>query len=532
MRSSADPRLRIVLIIAIASWAGFTLIRATGPDDLLSRDQVKMGGYVLDIVENDAWLWQQDHAANFASKPPLSQWLAAAATHAIGSFHRLTLTFPSWCSTLFTILILVGWVGREFGSAAALWVPLLLLVNQMGLRETLLARSDPLFQCTVVLLALAIWRCWVDGARAWPMALWGTAAVMTKGPLGWLMALAGLLAARWQPASNRRPVPWKSIAVALLASLVLPAIWLWSAQQSSGGLAVDKLIGNELIGHLFGAREEANQQSWSHHLLPIPWFLMRLAPAGLIAAFAAIRIIRNPASDEREQRAERFLLCWLLGGLVLLCIGTHHRFVHLLVVLPPAAMLASREVSRWCHPRRAPVYAIVALSSLLPLAAVYIDVIDIQQPRIMQTAELNDFCREVKKELAPGDALEFFAVDPATQVQLARHQPPLDERRIAEVLSREQQTFVIVGVETRFRSLASEQGIDLFEVRIRKPFGTDQLTLYSGQGRQPGAAATTDLTRNYSILTILTILTAACLFSALRFAASSLAASRSAPADL
>lgn len=364
------------------------------------------------------------------------------------------------------------------------------------------------------------------------MALWGTAAVMTKGPLGWLMALTGLLAARWQPAANRRPVPWKSIAVALLASLVLPAIWLWSAQQSSGGLAVDKLIGNELIGHLFGAREEANQQSWSHHLLPIPWFLMRLAPAGLIAAFAAIRIIRNPASDEREQRAERFLLCWLLGGLVLLCIGTHHRFVHLLVVLPPAAMLASREVSRWCHPRRAPVYAIVALSSLLPLAAVYIDVIDIQQPRIMQTAELNDFCREVKKELAPGDALEFFAVDPATQVQLARHQPPLDERRIAEVLTREQQTFVIVGVETRFRSLASEQGIDLFEVRIRKPFGTDQLTLYSGQGRQPGAAATTDLTRNYSILTILTILTAACLFSALRFAASSLAASRSAPADL
>jgi len=70
MRSSADPRIRIVLIIAIASWAGFTLVRATGPDDLLSRDQVKMGGYVLDIVENDAWLWQQDHAANFASKPP------------------------------------------------------------------------------------------------------------------------------------------------------------------------------------------------------------------------------------------------------------------------------------------------------------------------------------------------------------------------------------------------------------------------------------------------------------------------------
>jgi hypothetical protein len=218
--------------------------------------------------------------------------------------------------------------------------------------------------------------------------------------------------------------------------------------------------------------------------------------------------------------------------LLLLCIGSHHRFVHLLVVLPPAAMLASREVSRWCHPRRAPVYAIFALSSLLPIAAVYINVIDIHQARIVQTAELIDFCREVKKEMAPGDALEFFDVDPATQVKLSRHQPPLDERRISEVLSREQQTFVIVGDETRFRSLANKQGTDLFEVRIRKPFGTAQLTLYSGKGRQPGASSSPDLTRNYSILTMLTILTAIGLYSAVRFAASSLAASRSGNVDL
>ena len=40
------------------------------------------------------------------------------------------------------------------------------------------------------------------------LPIW-TADVMTKGPLGWLIAVAGLLAARWQPAANRRPVPWK-----------------------------------------------------------------------------------------------------------------------------------------------------------------------------------------------------------------------------------------------------------------------------------------------------------------------------------
>ena len=84
-----------ILLFAVAVWAGFLFVRATGPDDLYSRDQIKVAGYVLDIIENDSWLWQQDHNGNFASKPPLTQWLGAVATKAYGQFHRMTLTFPS-----------------------------------------------------------------------------------------------------------------------------------------------------------------------------------------------------------------------------------------------------------------------------------------------------------------------------------------------------------------------------------------------------------------------------------------------------
>ena len=143
-----------ILLFAVAVWAGFLFVRATGPDDLYGRDQIKVAGYVLDIIENDAWLWQQDHNGNFASKPPLTQWLSATATHAYGKFHRLTLTFPSWIATLITILLLVGWTAQQFGRQAAMWLPLLLLANTMGLRQILLARSDTLFQCSIVLLAL------------------------------------------------------------------------------------------------------------------------------------------------------------------------------------------------------------------------------------------------------------------------------------------------------------------------------------------------------------------------------------------
>ncbi|MDE0961289.1 MAG: hypothetical protein OSB09_10955 [Planctomycetota bacterium] len=524
-RSISTPQT--ILMLAIVTWAGFLLVRATGPDDLLGRDQVKLAGYQLDIIENDAWLWQQSPDGQFASKPPLTQWLGALASESVGIFHRLTYTFPSWWATLITMLILVGWVGREFGTAAAIWAPLLLLCHQLGLREILLARSDPLFQCTILLLALGVWRCWVDGAGPWPLVLAGTAALLTKGPLGWVMALMGLLAYRFDAPAERKKLPHRSIVVGLLGSLVIPVIWLAAAQHDSGGLAFDKLIQDELIDHSIGARLAPNQTSASHHLLPLAWFLARLAPTGLIAVVASIRLIRRPSTRQRERRAERFLFCWMIGGLLLLCLATHHRFVHLLVVLPPATMLAAREVSRWFSPQRNTVYAILALSSMLPISAAYLDAFDIQSPHIVRTAQLDDFCRQVEPHVGSDTQLEFFHAHPGTQVLLKRHRATLLEANIGERLSSETHSLVVVGDETLFRKRAREQGIEQFEVLVRAEFGADQLTLYSGRGRQPSDSPRSRRTPNYLFLTILTLVTSIGFYSALRFAASGVAGSRS-----
>ena len=517
MSSSAAPGHRIILLIALATWAGFFFVRATSPDDLLSRDQEKVGVYVLDIVENDHWLWQRDHDGQFASKPPLTQWVAALFTSATGQFHRLSLTFPSWFACLITVIIICAWTGREFGSAAALWAPLLLLANPMGIRAMLLARSDPLFQCTIVLLALAVWRCWIDGARAWPIALAGTAALMTKGPLALVIVLLGLLAAITLKKEERPPIPVRAIAIAMLLSLVVPALWLWAAQQNSGGQAVEKLLQQELFGHALGARMGANQQSWTHHLLPMGWYLSRLAPTGIIAIIAIIRMWLRPSHTQRERAAERFLLAWLLGGLLLLCIGTHHRFIHLLVILPPAAMLAAREVSGWLStPARGPMWAAIALSGVLPITAVYLDMIDISSPRIVRSRELREFALSVQEQVGPGARMEFFSTTAGVQVQLARHQPTLTQQDIGLTLSSNEAIYVIVEDEDRFRDLARKQGVSLFEVPLRRPFAGAHLALYASEGAA-GVQKIADGRRpNYVILTLLSLLTCVLLVFSVR----------------
>lgn len=527
------PSTRIILLIAIASWAGFFMVRATGPVDLMSRDQVKVAGYTLDIIENDAWLWQTDHNGNFASKPPLTQWLSAWFTKATGQYHRLTLTFPSWFACLISVLVICGWTAREFGPAAALWAPLILLANPMGIRAVLLARSDPLFLCTILILALCIWRCWIDGARSWPIAVAGTAAVLTKGPLALLIAPLGLLATFGEQKEHRQPMPVRAITIALLLSLVIPALWLFAADQSSAGLATEKLLKQELVGHAIGERVAENQQSWTHHLLPLPWFLSRLAPAGLIALIAIFRFLRKPPSQTREDRATRFLMTWLVGGLLILCLATHHRFIHLLIVLPPTTMLAAREVASWIsRPSRGPMWAAVALSGVLPITAVYLDMIDISSPRIVESRAVEEFAHSVQQEAGPGAQFEFYATPPAVQAQLGQHRQPLAEDRIGETLESSEAIYVIVEQEDGFRELASKQGITIFDVVLRRPFHDAHLALYGSKGTSGAERIADSHKPNYLLLTLLSLLTGGLLFVSVRYLAGSLISSTAATSNL
>lgn len=525
-----NPRLQSssILLFAVAVWAGFLFVRATGPDDLYGRDQIKVAGYVLDIVENDAWLWQQDHDGNFASKPPLTQWLGAVATKAYGQFHRLTLTFPSWLASLITIFLLVGWTAQQFGRIAAMWVPLLLLANNMGLRQILLARSDTLFQCSIVLLALGAWHAWIDRGK-WGWVFVGTlAALLTKGPLGVLIGLLGLIAVFLRRRSTEEEttseeeqptVPWKGIATAIVLACILPALWLYSANADSGGRAVEKLLHDELVAHAIGDRTAENQQVWWHHLLPIAWFLSRLAPAGWLALAALIRVVRKPEADRRKRNAEQFMACWLVGGLILLCMATHHRFVHLLAILPPTAVLAARQISTWwTSERRSWMWALVTCSSVLPLAAVYLDVIDFQSKDIVRTRESADFAEAVQIEAGRGARFEFYESHPGVQVHLGSHRPAVKINDLSATLESDEPIYLVTQKERDLKERAGRQGVRFFDVAVRSDYADGEIIMIASKGASGAPRASGHRFPNVGILTLLAVATAVTLYGCQKYA--------------
>ncbi|OUU20506.1 MAG: hypothetical protein CBC13_10525 [Planctomycetia bacterium TMED53] len=520
-----------ILLFAVAVWAGFLFVRATGPDDLYGRDQIKVAGYVLDIVENDAWLWQEDHEGNFASKPPLTQWLGALATEAYGKFHRLTLTFPSWLASLITIFLLVGWTAEQFGRTAAMWVPLMLLANNMGLRQILLARSDTLFQCSIVLLALGAWHAWIDRGKWGWIFVGSLAALMTKGPLGILIGLLGLFAVflrRREDSSEASrestpSLPWKGIALAIVLACILPAAWLYTANADSGGRAIEKLLHEELIAHSVGERTAENQQVWWHHLLPIAWFLSRLAPAGLFATAALIRIWRKPAVDHRQRNAELFLASWLIGGLFLLCLASHHRFVHLLAILPPAAVLAAQQISMWwSSERRSWMWALVTCSSILPLAAVYLDVIDYHSRDIVSTRESAIFTEAVIEEAGAGARFEFFRCHPGIQVHLASHRDSVAINDLSATLESESPLYLITAAEKELKERATLQGVQFFDIAVRSDFGDSEVILLASKGASGANRPISSRRPALMILTLLSITTAMATYGAHKYALSRL----------
>lgn len=342
--TNSSPSALAVVLLAALSWLGIVAARATAPNDLSTRDQERVGTYVLDIHENGSWLAQRDTWGNIASKPPLPNWIAAVPAFIEQRVTRFGLGVPGILASFVTLMALLLATARFAGRRAALWVAPLYLLSQLGLRQVFLVRSDPVFQCTIVLGSLALFRSWTTG-RGW---IWFwlamAASALTKGPLGLGITAGGLLAAvfewrRGTPCGLRGRI-WPGA----LVFLAIPLGWFLLADRALDGAVYDKLIGDELVGHAVGKGERV---PFERPLHPWAWFITRAAPVSLLSFWAIAQLVRRPSADDYTRRFERFLGCWILVLLVLLSIAGNKRFVHLLPILPPSAMLGARLIDRW-----------------------------------------------------------------------------------------------------------------------------------------------------------------------------------------
>lgn len=385
--SGLHLKIEHVLALVAVVWAIVFFIRLSAPSDLMDNDQEKPSAYTLDILENGQWLCQREMNHSITSKPPVFAWWAALSSLAFERINRFSLCWPNAMSLLLVSWALAAVGAKRYGLWAGLAAALVFLVSPTGFKMILLVRSDTVFAAATIAAAACAYLAAVHG-RSW-LWFWIAAALstLTKGPLGLLLALGGLLALFWR----KRPVRWRGFASGLLLYFILCLGWFALAYLAEGEALTRKMIFRELVYHTTTSHSGSSiGEGWYKHLL---YFTLRFLPWSLIAWFAFWKTWRRPALDESTGLFEGYWLSYFFFGIVVFSLAPHQRADHLFPLLPVAALFVGRELGAWLE-RKSGQGALIAVSVFLALSlglsAVYYHFIDIrdihEKGRIVQTA--------------------------------------------------------------------------------------------------------------------------------------------------
>ena len=441
----------IGLGVVLAIYASLACIRLFTPDDLGVRDQERPASYIADIVQNGNWICPRDASGGISSKPPMHPWIGAVASHAMGGLVRPAWMFPSLLSMLVAVLTVYIVGRRRLGWEVALLAATTFLLCHIGPKMVGIVRTDALFGCVILLNALAALRVWETG-RGWTL-FWAIALVntMTKGPLGVILAFVPLLAVWWERGSGH-PSPFKrAMLPGMFVWATLSIGWLLSAWWALGDEVIREIIGRELFRH--AVLGDGGELAITRFYQAPFYLLTRYAPWSFFTIAAIIRVIRRPASDPSRRRFDRFLVCWILGGVVVFSLVGHQRSNLIFPLVAPSAWLAGTVLAdmRWIRgPRRALATACVLAVTLIPILGAVYSLLYPRDPDVRLGLGSKKIAQGLRTDVGPEFPYLHAGAPLGLQLHMGIWRPYGTEEIACELLGGPHPFFAAVGYKDRF----------------------------------------------------------------------------------
>jgi 4-amino-4-deoxy-L-arabinose transferase-like glycosyltransferase len=353
-----DRRTLWVVAALIVVWFAI----ANLPWQLDDYDQAKQAFTSFEMVKEGHWLYQHTPHERVATKPPLVGWMSAAL-FAVTRSWEIAWRLPSLVAALALAFVLFRAAKDAYGKVAAVIAVGAFGLNLLSPRLATLVRTDMPLALVIFLIGLLIWQRvrhedeWKLRDQAYVFVLL-TAAMLIKGPIVYAFLLPGIGVFQLHRRMTRPPGAPKTNSGSAwpgwwpwLASLAIFLIWVGGGIRFQPGF-YDEVVMREFVGR-FGETIHRPQPL----LFYLPHLLHKFAPWSVLMIGSAAVGLRSQnwrlRSVFREMSPETFwLLCWSVGGLIVMSLIPSKRVDRIFPVIPPLCLLLASQaalarVYRW-----------------------------------------------------------------------------------------------------------------------------------------------------------------------------------------
>ena len=344
----------IVVLFAIANL----------PWQLDDYDQAKQAFTSFEMVKESHWLYQHTPHERVATKPPLVGWISAAL-FAVTRSWEIAWRLPSLVAALALAVVLFRAAKDAHGKVAAVIAVSAFGLNLLSPRLATLVRTDMPLALVIFLIGLLIWQKIREGDE-WKLRdqvyvfVLLTAAMLIKGPIVYAFLLPGLALFQLRAFKERRlGQPSASNLTAGKPSLLAsawPGWWPWLASLGiflvwvGGGIRFEPGFYEEVVMREFVGRFGETIHRPQPLLFYFPHLIHKFAPWSVLMVAIALLDLRSRnwrlRSVFREMSPETFwLLCWSIGGLIVMSLIPSKRVDRIFPVIPPLCLLLAAQVA-------------------------------------------------------------------------------------------------------------------------------------------------------------------------------------------
>jgi 4-amino-4-deoxy-L-arabinose transferase-like glycosyltransferase len=356
MTENALEQRRTAWVIAAVILILFAV--ANLPWQLDDYDQAKQAFTSFEMVQQGNWLYQHTPHERVATKPPLVGWISAAVFTLTRSW-EVAWRLPSLIAACALALVLFQAANKSYGRIAAVIAVSAFALNLLAPRLATLVRTDMPLALVIFVIGLLIWHKvregtqWKPREQAYVLILL-TAAMLIKGPIVYAFLLPGIVLFQLRRARRGGRAAAKTYSVS-----AWPGWWPWSVSLVifliwvAGGIRFQPGFYEEVVMREFMGRFGETIHRPQPLLFYLPHLLHKFAPWSVLIIAIAFFELRSQGWRLRpvfvEMSPEVFwLLCWSIGGLIVMSIIPSKRVDRIFPVIPPlclllAAQLASRN---------------------------------------------------------------------------------------------------------------------------------------------------------------------------------------------